>query len=474
LGGIAVGIAAATFGVLAVPGWVSSAQDAAAVRDLSQIREAQTIASDVYGAYVDSLEDFTGEEWGSEVSLSSGVTLIDLDAFPNSWCATVKSESGTYFATSSDTVDIASGESEYAEAIGETCTLPAPGGPTPVISIPGGGGPGTPVIPGGPGSTITVTEIVCEKGSSPAYRFRYRTTLTAADGTWSEWTSWSPNRVFDISMFPAGALGGIEAAAKCADGPRESVPVPVPEVPVIIAIPTPKAPDVQVTPASSTTKFNWATTCPAGTKSRFVTADYRDDKTGWRAWDATPVQTVSKTRASADQGYLYRTDVKVQCYTAHATSGWSDAGSNQHIRDVVAPPTINKVSLVEWNGQLVSNFAPWSCGPGTSREWRGSHFMIGMKHGGREGRFLIYNQPYGANWQDAHLTGSHFSHFNFQWLKNSPGFQVDKAFATSMADAKAYFATLEMRMVIQNRCVNPDTGRVATNAMTVSPLTKLW
>ncbi|WP_431796562.1 hypothetical protein [Microbacterium enclense] len=41
LGGIAVGIVAATFGILQVPGWIGTAQDVAAVNDLAQVYVAR-------------------------------------------------------------------------------------------------------------------------------------------------------------------------------------------------------------------------------------------------------------------------------------------------------------------------------------------------------------------------------------------------------------------------------------------------
>jgi hypothetical protein len=49
LGGIAIGIITAAFGVLAVPGWVASAQDASATNDISQVTIGQAASLSTTG-----------------------------------------------------------------------------------------------------------------------------------------------------------------------------------------------------------------------------------------------------------------------------------------------------------------------------------------------------------------------------------------------------------------------------------------
>ncbi|SDH51021.1 hypothetical protein [Microbacterium sp. 77mftsu3.1] len=49
LGGIAVGIITAAFGVLAVPGWVASAQDASAKNDIAQVTIGQAASLSATG-----------------------------------------------------------------------------------------------------------------------------------------------------------------------------------------------------------------------------------------------------------------------------------------------------------------------------------------------------------------------------------------------------------------------------------------
>lgn len=124
LGGVAVGIIVAAFGVLQVPGWVASAQDAAAINDLSNINTAQAIYRSVEGVYADNLGALSGAattdaDIDNEVRfrLSGGVELTHLDANTegDAYCAVVKSASGLFFAGSeSKNVSPASRDAESA------------------------------------------------------------------------------------------------------------------------------------------------------------------------------------------------------------------------------------------------------------------------------------------------------------------------------------------------------------------------
>lgn len=101
LGGVAVGVVTATFGVLQVPGWVASAQDAAAVNDLSHIRESQSVQLASHSTFTPDVNALTNGSGGTQFSLD-GATLThfgvndDGDAF----CATIRSDSGLFFSAS--------------------------------------------------------------------------------------------------------------------------------------------------------------------------------------------------------------------------------------------------------------------------------------------------------------------------------------------------------------------------------------
>lgn len=127
LGGIAVGIVTAGFGILQVPGWVASAHDAAAVNDLANINAAQAVhlaTAGTFSANITTLSsggDITAslgsgggglagivpaaagkKGSGTAFELSSGVTLehLGINGEGDAFCAVVESASGNYFAAS--------------------------------------------------------------------------------------------------------------------------------------------------------------------------------------------------------------------------------------------------------------------------------------------------------------------------------------------------------------------------------------
>ncbi|CAN3702021.1 hypothetical protein MMX123_02026 [Microbacterium sp. MM2322] len=56
LGGIAIGLVTAGVGVVTIPGWVASAQDASAVNDPSNVKGAQSATASSIGSYATSAE----------------------------------------------------------------------------------------------------------------------------------------------------------------------------------------------------------------------------------------------------------------------------------------------------------------------------------------------------------------------------------------------------------------------------------
>ena len=104
LGGIAVGVVTAGFGVLQVPGWVSSAQDAAAINDLSHIRDSQSVQLAAHSNYTPDVNALTGDATGGPGTSFSldGATLTHFGVSDDgdAYCATIRSDSGLYFSTS--------------------------------------------------------------------------------------------------------------------------------------------------------------------------------------------------------------------------------------------------------------------------------------------------------------------------------------------------------------------------------------
>ena len=107
LGGIAVGIITATFGVLAVPGWVASAQDASAKNDISQISIGQAASLSTTGKVQTSVANINLDaKVGVTVTTQAAPTKIFIDTNSETtganqnkdYLVVVRSESGKYFA----------------------------------------------------------------------------------------------------------------------------------------------------------------------------------------------------------------------------------------------------------------------------------------------------------------------------------------------------------------------------------------
>jgi len=133
LGGIAVGVITATAGILMVPNWIASAQDAAAVADLNNIRIAQETRMWDTGTYADDdtlvtaaglavsqpVAAAAGQVLASAVDgvqLSDGVTLAGMVGDGDGWCGVLRSASGKYFAGSNFNGD-ASGAARVEPAV---------------------------------------------------------------------------------------------------------------------------------------------------------------------------------------------------------------------------------------------------------------------------------------------------------------------------------------------------------------------
>ena len=110
LGGIAVGIATAAFGVLAVPGWIGNAQDSAAKNDLHQLTLAQAASVTETGSYAPGVDELaTGSV---QVTTAAGARIYT-GASPDGKASLVvsRSQTGTYFARLSGAARIGSGSS---------------------------------------------------------------------------------------------------------------------------------------------------------------------------------------------------------------------------------------------------------------------------------------------------------------------------------------------------------------------------
>lgn len=97
LGGIAVGIVTAAFGILQAPGWVTSAQDATAMNDVALVSDAEAAALSAQGRAYDSVAALNASGSGVDIAVSTG-TCIAIDIDGKDWVLAVRSESGNWFA----------------------------------------------------------------------------------------------------------------------------------------------------------------------------------------------------------------------------------------------------------------------------------------------------------------------------------------------------------------------------------------
>lgn len=152
LGGIAVGVVTAAFGVLQVSGWVDSAHDASAINDLANLREAQSLYMSTKGVFSSDFDVLTGDRVVADgpsflgggggraggvvsasvpmnvpgvgddlltrIDLSPGVSLslLETNGTGDAYCAVLKSASGKYFAASEDAL-MNRGSSDIYEAL---------------------------------------------------------------------------------------------------------------------------------------------------------------------------------------------------------------------------------------------------------------------------------------------------------------------------------------------------------------------
>jgi hypothetical protein len=122
LGGIAVGITVATFGVLQVPGWVMAAQDASVVNDLASVRAAQAAAVSESGEYTDDLDGL-----GLTFTEGAAGAAMELTTAADGWCATKLSQSGVVHAASNRVPGTVTGANVHEAARAADCApMPCP------------------------------------------------------------------------------------------------------------------------------------------------------------------------------------------------------------------------------------------------------------------------------------------------------------------------------------------------------------
>ncbi len=116
LGGIAVGVITAAIGVLAVPGWIANAQDAAAVNDLASAAIMQEAAVSAEGHLFRGIEMASvGGRIGANMTTSDNTLVcVNRSDTGDAWAAVARSASGTFFARTSDHLNAEKGTTGWA------------------------------------------------------------------------------------------------------------------------------------------------------------------------------------------------------------------------------------------------------------------------------------------------------------------------------------------------------------------------
>jgi len=225
---------------------------------------------------------------------------------------------------------------------------------------------------------------VCASGMSPEYRLQYRNTISATNGAWSAWGSWSSNPAYLVSGASVGYQYGFQSQLRCVTAYASSAGVTSSNIATVaIPIPTPGAPTLSINGASNDDAkvWQWSATCPTNTTSTFVTAYYRDDTTGWRGWDwAGANSNTTETLATNYQGYAYRVKAMATCssmyYPAQGDRWSAESNEPEFTRQVDTPsaPTnfnVSKGGAFTNTGGNTSQYAYYywtvpACGAGTS------------------------------------------------------------------------------------------------------------
>ncbi|SDH56058.1 hypothetical protein [Microbacterium sp. 77mftsu3.1] len=260
LGGIAVGIITAAFGVLAVPGWVAAAQDASATNDLASIALAQSAAASSRGSYTLLTELRTGwadgKDAGTRVTTASPAVHVAANAKGDKWAAVAISDSGHVLVRTWASPNVLRGATPLAAAASTPLNgaviptgLPAGVGlsgtrATPVISLSGAGEgimpenavidpsfldasawpsrAGHTIVPEGAhgdGASLRVTNVSSSANRMPVLTRTGLTTPVVAGDTWrvsgrykttADWNGtggWAKLRAYDASGGANAPLG---------------------------------------------------------------------------------------------------------------------------------------------------------------------------------------------------------------------------------------------------------------------------
>lgn len=351
IAGLALTVASAAIGIFAVPGWIDAAHDAAAVRDITSITQAQIVSNDVHGRYFGDLSESTTNEWGVQVTMSEGVELLELDGGEGGWCAAVQSQTGNVFAASHATEHYEASDNAD-DVVVQACPMVDPVG-VPAVTV----------TQTDTSVYATAAAIVCGRGE-PNYSLRHR----AGQASWSSYSEWSETDLSTPELEIVDAAYSFQAQARCATGIQASAVVQSPVVEHSTTVPSPTSvPELTVTESGDTVTATISeATCELGVPQyRMRAATPSTSSAPWTRWSATERTIAAAVGNEAWVQFL----AEARC-AAGSQSSAAVAPEAVTFSTKIAPPAAPTLTLEERGEQVTVTAAPAVCQAGATPEYR--------------------------------------------------------------------------------------------------------
>jgi len=277
----------------------------------------------------------------------------------------------------------------------------------------------------------------CASGTTIERQIRYQSTNSATAGSWSGWTTGTPR---DVAA-NQGYRYTFQQQARCKGQNTNSGWVTSGSASVVRAISAPGAPSVSASTSGDTTTYRRGNvSCPTGTSARYqykYLADWGYDS-GWYG----PTTSSSFTWGTSSQGYQYRMQVRAQCYTTHAASGWGGAGTGSYIRPVSAPGAIS-YGISRGGPRIAYVRAASSC-----------HSSVGLYS-----RADVHTWDH--VWNDTRVLGWYANSHGGRWVLHDWNYYGNPVQTGAQSQSVNYQSGSRWNIAVDLRCRNSQTGRAS-------------
>ncbi len=282
----------------------------------------------------------------------------------------------------------------------------------------------------------------CASGTTIERQIRYQSTNTSTAGSWSSYTTGTPRNV----AASQGYRYTFQQQARCVGQNANSGYATSSSANVVRAINAPSAPSVSAsTSGSNTTYSRNNVSCPTGTTTRYqykYLADWNYDS----GWYGPTTGAASLTWGTASQGYQYRVQMQAQCYTVHATSGWSGTGTGSYIRPVSPPGAISYRISREGTNNEAHLYATSSC-----------HSSVGLYS-----RADVHTWDY--RWLDVSAYGWYANSHGGTWVLNNWGYYGNSVHTGATNGSRGpYSSGSRWNIATDMMCRNSQTGRASAS-----------